>query len=139
MLPSCLDSTIEPLELNVADLLEFRSKEGLIYMHDQRVLIQSADSMGILRRYLIRTFGLAEARKTLLRYGYVNGYRDSLTFSETMGAVDPVERWRKGPPHSRKGDSGQRGDALGGLLGSLLRGRSAPPFSRAKRRRCVLG
>ena len=61
-------------DLRLPDLLEFRPAEGVIRLHEQRVLLVSAVAFGLLRRELIATVGLREARRLLVRFGFTNGY-----------------------------------------------------------------
>ena len=41
------------------------------------VLIIDADAFGLLRKELIETLGMIEARRMLSRFGYMRGYRDA--------------------------------------------------------------
>src|ERR1041385_9347841 len=63
--------------LQVAELLDFRPDEGVIRLHEQRVVILSAAAMGLLRKELIDTLGIDTARRLMLRFGYADGYHDA--------------------------------------------------------------
>ena len=56
----------DPLQL--AELLDFRPDEGIIRLHEQRVVILSAAAMGLLRKELIDTLGTETARRLLMRF-----------------------------------------------------------------------
>jgi DNA-binding NtrC family response regulator len=55
------------------------------------MLIQSADAMGLLCKELISAFGVDSARRLLLRFGYANGYDDSLAGAEQFKAKSMAE------------------------------------------------
>ena len=66
----------EPMELehlNLAEVLDFRPDQGIIRLHEQRVVILSAAAMGLLRKELIDTLGLETARRLMLRFGTRTG------------------------------------------------------------------
>ena len=60
-------------DLQLLEVLDFDPREGLITFRDQRMLIQGAGAMGLLRKELIETLGVATARRLLLRFGYGDG------------------------------------------------------------------
>ena len=64
---------MEPSHLHLAELLDFRPHEGVIRLHEQRVVILSAAAMGLLRKGLVTTFGMDAARRLLMRFGYADG------------------------------------------------------------------
>src|SRR4029078_11985442 len=63
---------LEPRHL--AELVEFRPEQGIIRLHEQRVVLLSAAAMGLLRKELIDTLGFETARRLFLRFGYADGY-----------------------------------------------------------------
>ena len=67
-LPSLAPAPLEPHHL--AELLDFRPDQGIIRLHEQRVVILSAAAMGLLRKELIDTLGVETARRLFLRFGY---------------------------------------------------------------------
>ena len=93
----------EPLQL--AELLDFRPDQGIIRLHDQRVVILSAAAMGLLRKELIDTLGIETARRLMLRFGFADGYHDAVSLRGRSSAVaDPVEAFRTGTVvHSLEG------------------------------------
>jgi len=82
--------------VQLAELLDFRSDQGIIRLHEQRVVILSAAAMGLLRKELIDTLGLDTARRLMLRFGYADGYHDAVSLRERSNWADPVEGLRAG-------------------------------------------
>jgi two-component system response regulator HydG len=62
-------------DLNVNDLVEFDSEDGVVRFAGQRALIIDATAKGNLRKELINHFGLSTARAVLTRFGFVQGWR----------------------------------------------------------------
>jgi hypothetical protein len=60
-------------DLHLAELLDFRPDQGVIRLHEQRVVILSAAAMGLLRKELIDSLGLETARRLLLRFAARRG------------------------------------------------------------------
>jgi|SRR5688572_11046976 len=56
--------------LHLAELLDFRPDQGVIRLHEQRVVILSAAAMGLMRKELVDTLGHDTARRVLLRFGF---------------------------------------------------------------------
>ena len=48
------DDTPDRKDLHLAELLDFRPDQGIIRLHEQRVVILSAAAMGLLRKELDR-------------------------------------------------------------------------------------
>jgi len=84
-------------ESRLLDLLRFDGAEGTIRWKHRRMLLLDADAMGLLRRELIDTLGLAAAKRILTRFGYACGYRDALTSKELLPWKDQHELWELGP------------------------------------------
>jgi DNA-binding NtrC family response regulator len=82
--------------LNLASLLDFRPDQGIIRLHEQRVVILSAAAMGLLRKELIDTLGLETARRLMLRFGYADGYHDAVSLRDRSKWVNPLEGLRAG-------------------------------------------
>jgi DNA-binding NtrC family response regulator len=85
-----------PDRLHLAELLDFRPDQGVIRLHEQRVVILSAAAMGLLRKELVDTFGLETARRLLLRFGFADGYHDAVTLRERSNWSSPIEGLRAG-------------------------------------------
>jgi DNA-binding NtrC family response regulator len=72
-------------------LLDFRPDQGIIRLHEQRVVILSAAAMGLMRKELVDTLGLAAARRVLLRFGYADGYHDAVSLRARSNWSDPLD------------------------------------------------
>ncbi|HXW07123.1 MAG TPA: sigma-54-dependent Fis family transcriptional regulator [Vicinamibacterales bacterium] len=86
--------TAKPLHL--AELLDFRPDQGIIRLHEQRVVILSAAAMGLLRKELVDTLGLETARRLLLRFGFADGYHDAVSLRDRSNWASPGEGLRSG-------------------------------------------
>jgi two-component system response regulator HydG len=94
---SVMDSGVERMDLehlNLAELLDFRPDQGIIRLHEQRVVILSAAAMGLLRKELIDTLGLETARRLFLRFGYADGYHDAVSLRDRSKWTNPIEGLR---------------------------------------------
>jgi DNA-binding NtrC family response regulator len=90
------DDTSDRQDLHLAELLDFRPDQGIIRLHEQRVVILSAAAMGLLRKELIDTLGLETARRVAIRFGFADGYHDAVNLRERSNWADPVEGIRAG-------------------------------------------
>ena len=88
------ESNIEPHYL--AELLDIRPDQGIIRLHEQRVVLLSAAAMGLLRKELIDTLGLETARRLFLRFGYADGYHDAVSLRDRSNWSSPLEGLRAG-------------------------------------------
>ena len=62
-------------DLNISELVEFDSEDGVVRFAGQRALIIDATAKGNLRKELINHFGISTARAVLTRFGFVQGWR----------------------------------------------------------------
>jgi DNA-binding NtrC family response regulator len=83
-------------DLHLAELLDFRPDQGIIRLHEQRVVILSAAAMGLLRKELVDTLGADTARRLLLRFGYADGYHDAVNLRERSRWATPLDGLRAG-------------------------------------------
>jgi two-component system response regulator HydG len=60
-------------DLDLKELLQFDPDGGILRFANERVLLLDAVALGLLRRELIETLGLAGARAVLTRFGYAHG------------------------------------------------------------------
>ena len=90
------DDTSDRQGLHLAELLDFRPDQGIIRLHDQRVVILSAAAMGLLRKELIDTLGLETARRVAIRFGFADGYHDAVNLRERSNWDDPLDGIRAG-------------------------------------------
>src|SRR5512141_1345076 len=87
---------MDPRHLHLAELLDFRPEEGVIRLHEQRVVILSPAAMGLLRKELVTTFGMDTARRLLMRVGYADGYHDAVSLRDQSKWKDPIDGLRAG-------------------------------------------
>jgi hypothetical protein len=90
------DVTPSRQNLHLAELLDFRPDQGIIRLHEQRVVILSAAAMGLMRKELVDTLGLDTARRVLLRFGFADGYHDAVRLRARSNWTDPVDGLRVG-------------------------------------------
>src|SRR4029078_2016217 len=82
--------------LSLAELLDFRPDQGIIRLHEQRVVILSAAAMGLLRKELIDTLGPDTAPLLFLRFGYADGYHDAVSLRDRSKWANPIDGLRAG-------------------------------------------
>ena len=90
---------LEPTHLephHLAELLDFRPDQGIIRLHEQRVVLLSAAAMGLLRKELIDTLGFETARRLFLRFGYADGYHDAVSLRDRSKWANALEGLRAG-------------------------------------------
>src|ERR1051325_11798071 len=87
---------MEDRRLQLAELLDFRPDEGIIRLHEQRVVILSAAAMGLLRKELIDTLGPDTARRLLMRFGFADGYHDAVSLRDRAAWSNALEGFRTG-------------------------------------------
>src|ERR687898_1344480 len=87
---------MKPEDLILADILDFRPDQGIIRLHEQRVVILSAAAMGLLRKELIDTLGLQTARRIAIRFGFADGYHDAVNLRERSKWTRLLEEVRDG-------------------------------------------
>ena len=90
------DKTPARKDLHLAELLDFRPDQGVIRLHEQRVVILSAAAMGLMRKELVDTLGLDTARRLLLRFGFADGYHDAVNLRERSNWSSPLDGLRAG-------------------------------------------
>jgi DNA-binding NtrC family response regulator len=83
-------------DLHLAELLDFRPDQGIIRLHEQRVVILSAAAMGLMRKELVDTLGPDTARRVLLRFGFADGYHDAVNLRARSKWSSPVDGLRAG-------------------------------------------
>jgi DNA-binding NtrC family response regulator len=82
--------------LHLAEVLDFRPDQGIIRLHEQRVVILSAAALGLLRKELIDALGAEAARKLMLRFGFADGYHDAVGLRDRSNWASPLEGLRAG-------------------------------------------
>ena len=82
--------------LDLSEVLDFRPDQGLIRLHEQRVVILSAAAMGLLRKEMVETFGVDITRKLMLRFGFADGYHDAVGLRDRSTWASPLDGLRAG-------------------------------------------
>jgi DNA-binding NtrC family response regulator len=82
--------------LHLAEVLDFRPDQGIIRLHEQRVVILSAAAMGLMRKELVDTLGQETARRVLLRFGFADGYHDAVNLRARSNWKSPLDGLRAG-------------------------------------------
>lgn len=85
-----------PQTLHLAELLDFRPDQGIIRLHEQRVVILSAAAMGLMRKELVDTLGQEAAKRVLLRFGFADGYHDAVNLRARSNWASPLDGLRSG-------------------------------------------
>ena len=80
-------------DLDLKELLQFDPAGGILRFANERVLLLDAVALGILRRELIETLGLAGARAVLTRFGYAHGWRTAENLRSAL-PWDSDDDWR---------------------------------------------
>ncbi len=77
--------------IHLVELLDFPPDDGSIWLANERVVIQSVSALGMLRKDLIRNYGIEAARHMILRMAYAQGYLQGLMLADRYGAkvADP--------------------------------------------------
>ena len=88
------EGIVEPHHL--AELVDFEPNQGIIRLHEQRVVLLSAAAMGLMRKEVIDTFGVETARRLFLRFGYADGYHDAVSLRDRSKWSTPLEGLRAG-------------------------------------------
>jgi DNA-binding NtrC family response regulator len=104
MKPQPLANDVDLAHLHVAEVLDFRPDQGIIRLHEQRVVLLSAAAWGLMRKELIDTLGVETARRLFLRFGYADGYHDAVSLRDRSKWPTPLEGLRAGAVlHSLEG------------------------------------
>ena len=90
------NAPIDLTHLDLREVLDFGPDEGIIRLHEQRVIIVSAAAMGLLRKELIDTLGPETARRLMLRFGYADGYHDAVSLRDRSKWANPLDGLRAG-------------------------------------------
>jgi DNA-binding NtrC family response regulator len=87
---------LDSKDAHLTEILDFAPDEGVIRLHEQRVVILSAAALGMLRKELVDTLGAEAARRLFLRFGFADGYHDAVSLRDRSKWADPVEGLRAG-------------------------------------------
>jgi len=100
------DVGMREADLHLSDLLDVDPRSGVIRFSGARAILLDAVAMGLLRKQLIDTLGIAAARAILTRFGFAHGYRTAEATRAELPWASP-EAWR---------DAGGRLHTLQGLI-----------------------
>lgn len=101
---SDLSLVSHPTLADLTESLMFSPGDGRIWLHDQRMLLVHASSLGQLRRELVESLGVEKARGLLTRVGYASGARDAHLVRKYWPESDPAHAFAAGPRlHSVEG------------------------------------
>ena len=121
-------------DLDLRELVIFEPQGGVIRFAGQRALLMDAVALGLLRKELIGTVGMAAARGVLTRFGFAHGWRTAEAMktrspgpTRASGASGrPAAHPAGAGPPSRSPARTTRPPVAVGDLARLLRGRAAP-------------
>ena len=81
-------------DLDLRELLSFEPGGGILHFAGERVLLLDAVALGLLRKLLIDTLGVAGARGVLTRFGFAHGWRTAESL-RTAFPWDDEDEWRR--------------------------------------------
>ncbi len=84
-------------ELDLRELLAFDPGGGVIRFAGERALLLDAVALGLLRKELIETLGVAGARGVLTRFGYAHGWRTAESLRAAL-PWDDEDEWKQAGP-----------------------------------------
>ncbi len=97
VLPLKKDIALKAKDLHLLEFLDLDPDAGSIRFNNRRMLLWDADAFGSLRRELIESLGITQARGILRRFGFANGYRDARTTGEAFHWDNDTEWWLSCP------------------------------------------
>ncbi|MDE2371212.1 MAG: sigma 54-interacting transcriptional regulator [Burkholderiales bacterium] len=86
-----------PPDADLRRLLRFSPDEGSIWLGDRRMVLLHTASLGELRRELVDSIGLDQARRVFTRMGFASGLRDAEFAKKTRGDRAIDEAFLVGP------------------------------------------
>lgn len=87
---------MRPEDLRLFELISADEEAGTLHLKNRRVLLVDADAFGVLRKELVTSLGVGDARRTLSRFGYAHGYRTALTVRQWFAEEGREDWWRLG-------------------------------------------
>lgn len=66
---------MQAVDLDIHGLLDFDPEAGLVRFAGDRALVIDAVAIGLLRKHLVDSFGLAASRSLLTQFGFAHGWR----------------------------------------------------------------
>ena len=86
-----------PPDADLRRLLRFAPDEGAIWLGERRMVLLHTASLGALRKDLINSIGLEQARRIFTRMGYASGLNDAEFARKTRPGDDPAAAFLVGP------------------------------------------
>ncbi|KAI5916101.1 sigma-54-dependent Fis family transcriptional regulator [Thauera sp. 2A1] len=86
-----------PEDSDLRRLLRFSSEDSLIWLGEHRMVLLHAGALAELRKELIESVGMEQARRILTRMGFASGLRDAELARKVRGAGDLVDAFVVGP------------------------------------------
>jgi DNA-binding NtrC family response regulator len=86
-----------PSDADLRRQIQFSPSDGRIWLAGQRMVLMHVVSLGILRRELIHTLGLADARRLMLRVGHASGERDAMLARQLRPNANTSSIFNVGP------------------------------------------
>lgn len=78
-----------PNLVDISECLYFSPGDGRIWLQDQRVVLLHAEALGSMRREMVDSLGIKQARGLFTRAGYVSGARDAQLVRKQWPDADP--------------------------------------------------
>ena len=79
-----------PTVADISECLFFSPGDGRIWLQNQRMVLLHTEALGSLRREMVDSLGMKQARGLLTRAGYVSGARDAQLVREQWPDADPL-------------------------------------------------
>lgn len=86
-----------PPDADLRRLVHFSAGDGRIWLAGHRMLLVHVEALGSLRRELIQTIGVQQARRVLMRAGHAAGQRDAALARQVRPGATPFEQFAVGP------------------------------------------
>lgn len=86
-----------PQDRDLRKLVRFCSDKGMIWLDENRMLLMHAAAMAALRKELIDSLGIDQARRILTRMGYASGARDAELAKKVRTGMRVEEAFVVGP------------------------------------------
>jgi DNA-binding NtrC family response regulator len=86
-----------PQNTDLRRLVRFSADDGTIWLAEDRMLLLHAAALGGLRKELISSVGLDQARRILTRMGYASGARDAELAKKIRGRDNSMDAFAIGP------------------------------------------
>jgi len=88
---------MKAMEFDLSKQIRFDFETGITTFEDNRLVIFDANAVGLLRQNLIEEFGVAQARRIFLQFGFQNGYADFMQMKLNYEFDSEVELMASGP------------------------------------------